>query len=75
MKNIICPHCNSDMVESNFDYDCAIIRYECQECDNHFTEHDINLCEHCGEQCTEDNIKTEQGNFCSYDCWREFTNK
>ena len=28
-----------------------------------------------GEQCTEDNIKTEEGNFCCYDCWREFTNK
>lgn len=73
MEKIICPHCGSDMVISNFDYDTSKCFYECEACGHQFSENDIVYCDECGEQITEDERIDYNGMvFCSKDCLKEY---
>ena len=73
MENIICPHCGSDMLISDFDYNSGKIYYECQECNNTFSENDIVYCDECDEQIVEGyGIEYDGMIFCSKKCLEKY---
>ena len=41
MEKVICPHCDSDLIISFYDYDTGLTRYTCEECNSNFTNRDI----------------------------------
>lgn len=73
MEKIRCIHCGSDMVLKGYDYDNGIIRYECQECGEDFTENDIKRCEVCDKQVLDNEyLEYDDTKFCSDDCLKKY---
>jgi transposase-like protein len=33
-KNVICPHCDSDLIQSHYNYDTGKLNYHCEECNS-----------------------------------------
>ena len=72
-KNVICPHCDSDLIQSHYNYDTGKMNYHCEECNSYFTEDDLIKCDNCNDYCVEgEMIRTEIGTFCCKDCYNEF---
>lgn len=69
MENVVCPHCGSNMIKSDFDYNQGISYYECDDCGNTFSDDDIVYCDECGDQVIEsERIDYDGMVFCSKDC-------
>lgn len=69
---IHCPHCGSDDVIKNYNYDTALIDYECRECGADFTDNNLQFCDGCGEQIIGNGIWDDGYLFCSMECCNTF---
>ena len=71
-ENIVCPICESEELDKNYNYDTAHTDYECKECGHTFTEDSLIFCDQCGKQVIGNPIWSEGMTFCSMDCCNTF---
>ena len=72
-NKVFCPNCEWTDVEKNYNYDTALIDYECKECGHTFTDDDLMFCDECGEQIPNNKVINSDGMmFCSVDCVNKF---
>ena len=67
-SEIVCPICESENLDKGYNYDTALIDYECKECGHTFNDKSLIFCDQCGKQIIGNPVWSDGMTFCSMDC-------